>query len=201
MKEYNVALHKDVDYDSFWEDMETENDGLLYIPNRKVEYTNERPASLRQCWYLLTDEEAELVRQDPRVFCVEIPPEHRDDIVMGFRATQIADFTKTTSDSGAFTNWGLIRSSNTTNVYGSGTTTALNYDYTLDGNGVDVVIQDSGLQVDHPEFTDANNTTRVYQIDWGSYSGGAFTQNANHYRDFDGHGTHCVVVIVVLVLV
>jgi subtilisin family serine protease len=191
MKEYNVALHKDVDYDSFWEDMETENDGLLYIPNRKVEFTNERPASLRQCWYLLTDEEAELVRQDPRVLCVEIPPEHRDDIVMEFRATQIADFTKTTSDSGAFTNWGLIRSSNTTNVYGSGTTTALNYDYTLDGTGVDVVIQDSGLQVDHPEFTDINNNTRVQQIDWGAYSGGAFTQNANHYRDFDGHGTHC----------
>jgi subtilisin family serine protease len=191
MKEYNVALHKDVDYDSFWEDMETENDGLLYIPNRKVEYTNERPASLRQCWYLLTDEEAELVRQDPRVLCVEIPPEHRDDIVMGFRATQIADFTKTSSDSGAYTNWGLIRSSNTTNVYGSGTTTALNYTYTLDGTGVDVVIQDSGLQVDHPEFTDVNNNTRVQQIDWGAYSGGAFTQNANHYRDYDGHGTHC----------
>ena len=191
MKEYNVALKAGVDYDGFWEDMETENDGLLYIPNRKVEFTNERPSSLRQCWYLLTDEEAELVRQDPRVLCVEIPPEHRDDIVMGFSATQIADFTKTTSDSGAFTNWGLIRSSNTTNVYGSGTTTALNYDYTLDGTGVDVVIQDSGLQVDHPEFTDINNNTRVQQLDWGAYSGGGFTQNANHYRDFDGHGTHC----------
>jgi subtilisin family serine protease len=191
MKEYNVALHKDVDYDAFWEDMETENDGLLYIPNRKVEFTNERPGSLRQCWYLLTDEEAELVRQDPRVLCVEIPPEHRDDIVMGFTTTQIADFTKTTSDSGAYTNWGLIRSSNTTNVYGTGTTTALNYEYTLDGTGVDVVIQDSGLQIDHPEFTDSNGTTRVQQLDWGAYSGGAFTQNVNHYRDFDGHGTHC----------
>ena len=156
-----------------------------------MEFTNERPGSLRQCWYLLTDEEAELVRQDPRVFCVEIPPEHRDDIVMGFRATQIADFTKTSSDSGAYTNWGLIRSSNTTNVYGTGTTTALNYDYTLDGTGVDVVIQDSGLQIDHPEFTDSNNVTRVQQINWGTYSGGAFTQNANHYRDYDGHGTHC----------
>ena len=190
MKEYNVALKAGVDYDGFWEDMETENDGLLYIPNRKVEFTNERPSSLRQCWYLLTDEEAESLRGDERVFCVEIPPEHRDDIVMGFRATQIADFTKTTSDSGAFTNWGLIRSSNTTNVYGTGTTTALNYDYTLDGTGVDVVIQDSGLQVDHPEFTDANGTTRVQQINWGTYSGGSFTQNANHYRDYDGHGTH-----------
>ena len=192
MKQYNVALKEGIDYDGFWNDIESDTDGgKLYIPNRAVEFTNERPASLRQCWYLLTDEEAELLRQDDRVFCVEIPPEFRTDIVMMPRITQTGDFTKTTSDSGTFLNWGLIRSSNSTNVYGTGTTTALNYTYTLDGTGVDVVIQDSGLQVDHPEFTDASGNTRVQQIDWGSYSGGAFTQNANHYRDFDGHGTHC----------
>jgi subtilisin family serine protease len=104
--------------------------------------------------------------------------------------TQTGNFTKTTSDSGTFLNWGLIRSSNATNVYGTGTTTALNYEYTLDGTGVDVVIQDSGLQVDHPEFQDGSGNTRVQQIDWGTYSGGAFVQDANHYRDFDGHGTH-----------
>jgi hypothetical protein len=171
--------------------MESETDGLLYIPNRRIEFTNERPASLRQCWYLLTDEEAELLRQDDRVFCVEIPPEFRTDIVMMPRITQTGDFTKTTSDSGAFLNWGLIRSSNSTNVYGTGTTIGLNYTYTLDGTGVDVVTQDSGLQIDHPEFQDASGNSRVQQIDWGSYSGGAFTQNANHYRDLDGHGTHC----------
>lgn len=192
MKQYNVILKKDVDYDSFWNDIESDTDGgKLYIPNRAVEFTNERPASLRQCWYLLTDEEAELLRQDDRVLGVEIPPEYRDDIVMLPRATQTGNFTKTTSDSGTFLNWGLIRSSNPTNVYGTGTTTALNYEYTLDGTGVDVVIQDSGLQVDHPEFQDGSGNTRVQQIDWGSYSGGAFTQNANHYRDYDGHGTHC----------
>ena len=191
MKQYNVALNRGVDYDAFWNDMESDTDGgKLYIPNRAVEFTNERPASLRQCWYLLTDEEAELLRQDDRVYCVEIPPEHRDDIILAPSATQTGDFTKTTSSAGSFLNWGLIRASNPTNVYGTGTTTALNYTYSLDGTGVDVVIQDSGLQVDHPEFTDASGNTRVYQIDWGSYSGGAFTQNANHYRDFDGHGTH-----------
>jgi len=191
MKQYNVILKKDVDYDSFWNDIESDTDGgKLYIPNRAVEFTNERPASLRQCWYLLTDDEAELLRQDDRVLGVEIPPEHRDDIVMLPRVTQTGDFTKTTSDSGAFLNWGLIRSSNPTNVYGTGTTTALNYEYTLDGTGVDVVIQDSGLQVDHPEFQDGLGNTRVQQIDWGDYSGGGFVQNANHYRDFDGHGTH-----------
>ena len=192
MKQYNVALKEGIDYDGFWNDMESDTDGgKLYIPNRAVEFTNERPASLRQCWYLLTDEEAEELRNDDRVYCVEIPPEHRDDIVMMHRTTQTGDFTKTSSDSGAYLNWGLIRSSNSTNVYGTGTTTALNYIYTLDGTGVDVVIQDSGLQVDHPEFLNSVGTTRAQQIDWGSYSGGAFTQNANHYRDYDGHGTHC----------
>jgi len=191
MKQYNVALKEGIDYDGFWNDMESETDGLLYIPNRRIEFTNERPASLRQCWYLLTDEEAELLRQDDRVFCVEIPPEFRTDIVMMPRITQTGDFTKTTSDSGAFLNWGLIRSSNSTNVYGTGTAIGLNYTYTLDGTGVDVVTQDSGLQIDHPEFQDGSGNTRVQQIDWGSYSGGAFTQNANHYRDYDGHGTHC----------
>jgi hypothetical protein len=105
--------------------------------------------------------------------------------------TQTGEFTKTTSDSGAFLNWGLIRSSNATNVYGIGTTTALNYTYTLDGTGIDVVIQDSGLQIDHPVFQDGSGNSRVQQLNWGTYSGGAFTQNANHYRDYDGHGTHC----------
>ena len=192
MREYNVALKEGVDYDEFWNDIESDTDGgKLYIPNRKVEFTNERPASLRQCWYLLTDEEAETLRNDDRVFCVEIPPEHRDDIIMMPRVTQTGDFTKTTSDSGAYLNWGLIRSSNSTNVYGTGTTTALNYTYTLNGTGVDVVIQDSGLQIDHPEFQDGSGNSRVQQIDWGSYSGGAFIQSVNHYRDLDGHGTHC----------
>ena len=192
MKQYNVILKKDVDYDSFWNDIESDTDGgKLYIPNRAVEFTNERLGSLRQCWYLLTDEEAELLRGDDRVLGVEIPPEHRDDIKMFFRTTQTGDFTKTSSDSGAYLNWGLIRSSNPTNVYGTGTTTALNYTYTLDGTGVDVVIQDSGLQIDHPEFQDGSGNTRVQQINWGTYSGGNFVQSANHYRDFDGHGTHC----------
>ena len=191
MREYNVALKEGIDYDEFWSDIESDTDGgKLYIPNRAVEFTNERPASLRQCWYLLTDEEAEILRQDDRVFCVEIPPEYRPDLIIAPRAIQRGTFTKTTSDSGNYQNWGLIRGINSTNNYGTGTTTTQSYTYNLSGTGVDVVIQDSGIQVDHPEFQDAYGNSRVQQINWGSYSGGAFTQNANHYRDYDGHGTH-----------
>jgi subtilisin family serine protease len=52
---------------------------------------------------------------------------------------------------------------------------------------------DSGIQVDHPEFTDANGVSRVQQINWYTAAGGVIggTQSANFYRDFEGHGTHC----------
>jgi subtilisin family serine protease len=191
MREYNVALKEGVDYDEFWNDMESDtNSGKLYIPNRVVEFTNERPGSIRQCWYLLTDIEAEILREDDRVYCVEIPPEHRTDIRIGRHATQIGNFTKVAVSTGSYVNWGLIRANSLTNNYNTGSTTFENYTYVLNGTGVDVVIQDSGLQVDHPEFTDEYGVSRVHQIDWAAASGLSFTQNVNHYRDYDGHGTH-----------
>ena len=191
MKTYNVILHKGVNYQSFWDDMENENDGgKLYIPNRRVNSPNLRPNSPRQTWYTLSDEEAEIVRNDERVLAVEIPPEFRDDIVIAPRIAQSGNFTKTTSDSGTFINWGLIRSNSKTNNYSTGTTTSEDYLYTMDGTNVDVVIQDSGIEVNHPEFTDENGNTRVQEIDWFTTSGESGTQSVNHYRDYDGHGTH-----------
>ena len=187
MVTYNVILRKDVDYQSFWDDMENENDGgNLYIPNRRVDSPNLRLNSQRQTWYTLSEEEADIVRNDERVLAVEIPPEHRPDIILTQRATQEGTFTKTTSDSGTYQNWGLIRTLSKDNNYGTNTTTSESYTYTLTGKGVDVVIQDSGIQIDHPEWAD-----RFESVDWGSYSGGAFTQNVNHDRDYDGHGSHC----------
>lgn len=193
MKEYNVILKEGVNYDEFWDDIESDTDGgKLYIPNRKVEFTNERIASLRQCWYLLTDEEVEQLKLDDRIFDVEIPPEHRDDIFIVPNAVQIGNFDKNTSSVGDGLNWGMLRCNSLTNIYSTSSFMDLNYNYTLTGDGVDVVIQDSGIQVDHPEFNDVNGNSRVQQIDWAVVSGltGSFTQNVNHYRDFDGHGTH-----------
>ena len=187
MKEYNVILKKDVDYDGFWEDMETETEGLLYIPNRRIEFTNERPGSLRQCWYNLTDEEAEIVRQDPRVLAVEIPPEQNPDLIIAPNGIRTGVYTKTTSDSGNYQNWGLQRVLSKSNNYGTNTTApSTEFPYNLTGKGVDVIIQDSGIQTDHPEWAD-----RFESVDWGSYSGGSFSQSANHDRDYDGHGSHC----------
>jgi subtilisin family serine protease len=84
----------------------------------------------------------------------------------------------------------MIRCNSTLNTYSGSNSTTLDYTYTLTGEGVDVVIQDSGLQVNHPEFNDEAGNSRVQQINWYTESGIAGTQSANHYRDFDGHGTH-----------
>lgn len=187
-KEYIVSLKRGVDYDQFWNQIENASEDDGFVPSRRVDIVNERPGSLRSCHYSLTDLEADVLRNDPRVYDVEIPPEQRDDIQIGLTVTQTADFTKTSSDSGDFVNWGLRRSIfEAIPTFGSG----LDYTYNLDGTGVDIVIQDSGLQVDHPEFEDADGVSRVQQIDWYTESGLPGTQNANFYRDFDGHGTHC----------
>ena len=191
METYNVILHKGVDYQSFWDDMESSDDGgKLYIPNRRVDSPNLRPNSPRQAWYTLSEDEVTTLKNDDRVMEVEIPPEFRDDIFIEPRITQDGNFSKTTSDSGEYINWGLVRHMTKKEPYGASDITSKKYTYTLDGSNVDIVIQDSGLQFDHPEFKGPDGVERTVTIDWYNLSGVTGTQNANHNRDFDGHGTH-----------
>ena len=197
-KEYVIGLHRGVDTVQFWKDVETITN-LDNIPNRAVEVANARSGSNRLTHYFLTEEEAEMIRQDERVYCVEIPADQRDDISIGRRAIQTEDFTKANDfddnffvdAAGSARNWGLLRTRFKENNYGLNYDLSGSYYYTLDGTGVDVVIQDSGIQVDHPEFTDVNNNSRVQQIDWYTVSGIPGTQPSGFYTDYDGHGTHC----------
>ena len=188
-KEYAVIVHRGVDLEAFDAEMSA-SQGHGPIPNRSVDIANPRLGSRRMTHWMITDEEAEELRNDPRVMAVEIPPDQRTDIQIGLRSTQSGNFTRGFS-SAADVNWGLRRVNETTNVYSNSTTTAGDYLYALDGTGVDVVIQDSGIQPDHPDFNDYNGVSRVQQIDWYTASGLPGTQSVNHYRDRDGHGTHC----------
>ncbi len=196
MKTYNVALVEGVDYDAFWKEIETDGSGSVYVPSRSVDIVNERPSSLRQCWYELSDAEAEKLRKDSRVYCVEIPPEFRDDIQIGHCSTQSGLYYKTAGTNPANNygiNWGLFRLNSSTNNTTSSSSGTLNYDFPLDGTGVDFVLTDSGCQIDHPEFTDANGVSRVQQINWFTASGvsGTMPSFSTFYTDNDGHGTHC----------
>lgn len=194
-REYVVSLKKDIDYNEFWNEIENISDADRFVPSRRVDIIDNRNGSLRSCHYSLTDAEAEQLRNDPRVYSVVIPASQRSDISIGHRATQVGNFTKKTNNdsSGNLLNFGLRRCITDVNPYGTSTSASGDYTYPLDGTGVDIVIQDSGLQVDHPEFQDSNGVSRVQQINWYTAAGNVISgvQSANFYRDFDGHGTHC----------
>ena len=188
-REYNVILNKGVDYDAFWTDLQeiTNKDG---IPNRRVEVANPRPGSYRQTHYYLTDSEKAELSNHPSVLDIEIPPEQRNDIHKDHGAYFSGSFNRNPSLSSGDKNWGLLRCNSKTNPYAGNEIVEQTYNYTLDGSGVDIVIIDSGVQTDNPEWEDSNGVSRYIPTDWGSIHGG-FTQNANHDRDNDGHGTHC----------
>ena len=201
MKEYIVVLKRDADPSDFQADMtqttgrsDSTSSGLPYsIPSRSVDIANPRLKSKRSTHYALEDNEVEQIKQDHRVVDVHIPPDQDESIEIGLDARQDANFQKPfyNNQNLAFVNWGLRRCVEGTNVYGYSTADPGGfYTYNLNGTGVDVVIQDSGLQTDHPDFYDASGVSRVQNIDWYTESGVAGTQNANHNRDFDGHGTH-----------
>lgn len=188
-REYTVIANTREDLPALEAEI-TASSGAGPIPNRSVDIANPRLGSKIQTHFMLTDAEAEALRSDPRVRAVEIPPEQRDDMQIGLAATQKGSYYRGLNDSSDI-NWGLRRCIAETNVYGSSTTVDGIYEYALDGRGVDIVIQDSGIEPNHPEWQDAQGNTRLQQIDWYAVSGIPGTQSVNHYRDLDGHGTHC----------
>ena len=189
-KEYIVSLKTGVDCEAFCDEM-IASTGSGPIPSRAVDIANARPGSMRNTHYSLTDEEATALRADARVYSVEIPPDQRDDIEIGHNAIQSGTWTKDSTMRSSDLNWGMIRGAYSEDKWNAATSIAAEFPYTLTGKGVDVVIQDSGLSVSHPEFTDANGVSRVVELDWYAASGISGTQNANHYRDYNGHGSHC----------
>jgi hypothetical protein len=62
LREWIVTLYRHEDLESFYEDMETPG-GNLFIPNRRVDLVKRRPMS-RNTHYMLTNEEAELLKLD-----------------------------------------------------------------------------------------------------------------------------------------
>ena len=189
-REYTVIVHNRNDLAAIEAEL-TASSGAGPIPKRSVDIANPRPGSKVQTHFMLTDEEAAALRIDARIRAVEIPPEQRTDVKIGKRATQTGQFTRDLLNTSNKVNWGLQRTNYKTNIYENTDSASSVFEYALDGQGVDVVIQDSGIQSDHPEFEDAAGTSRVQQIDWYAASGIGGTQDVNFYTDYDGHGTHC----------
>ena len=189
-KEYIVTLKKGIDPVAFRQDMVADN-MLPYVPSKAVTVANERPASIRNTHYMLTDEEATQLQGDTRVEAVELRPDLRDDIGIERATVQVGNFNKSTASSGDNINWGLRRMSALSNPYNSSGAVVGGYTHTLTGTGVDFIVQDSGIQADHPEFQDSFGNSRVQEIDWyQAQSVVSGTLPTGFYTDYDGHGTH-----------
>ena len=208
LKEHIVTLKSRNDLDVFYEDMETPG-GDLYIPNRAVECVNRRSIS-RNTHYMLTEQEAEQLKKDPRVLSVELTPEQRGIVVFPRFVQTSTGWNKSTSATNNHRNWGLLRCVEGTQRSGWGIGGAGNASQSAtiqvnaEGRNVDVVIVDGHFDPTHPEFalnTDGSGGSRLVQYNWfqwkneiqgggnGSYSY-TFSTLAGQRRDDDNHGAH-----------
>ena len=215
-KEYVVTLHNFDDLDSFYEEMETHGKVSDFNPNRvperEVECSLRRPIS-RNTHYLLTEEEAIQLRKDKRVLAVELLPSELGLEIVHHWTQNDQNTDQIWQKSPTFTsiqkNWGLGRCIGSYMGYptpsydwaypaGVADTTTKNYiiKTTSSGKNVDVVIVDSHINKNHPEFavkSDGTGGSRVNQLDWFQYSS-ALGYNSNGSYSYSSvssnHGTH-----------
>lgn len=216
--EWIISLHNREDLEGFYEDMETEG-GNLYIPNRAVELASRRPIS-RNTHYMLTFDEVERVKADPRVRGVDLLQKFLDfpPTPLGYEIVS-GNFDKGGSPGTTDINWGLLQHTDNTNTvvndWGSGGSSFSITDtvtVTASGKNVDVLIVDGHMDPAHPEYAvnaDGTGGTRVVQYNWFQndvgYGTGTYTYTPYvdpSYADNNGdgipdrtddnnHGAHC----------
>ena len=202
MNEYIVTCTSYENLQSLYDDLETPG-GTLYIPDREVELVHRREIS-RNTHYMLTEEEAEQVRNDSRVIACERPARDRG-LIPTELWEQAGDFEKTTGTlESTDKNWGLYRVVKGDSVadWGSDRTTETTQKImtTASGKNVDVVIVDSHINPDHPEFAvndDGTGGSRVNQFNWFKYSStlgystdATYTYSTSGASPNSNHGTH-----------
>lgn len=209
LREYIITLHSFEDLESFYNDMETVG-GNLYIPDRAVNTTNRRPLS-RNTHYMLSDEEAELIKNDSRVADVTLSLKEAG-LHINCSYVDTSDlWSKGPNIATGYKNWGLLRIREGQNRpnwgsdgerFASGT-----FNVPANGENVDVVIVDGFIDPAHPEFAinaDGTGGTRINQFNWLTYNE-TITGNPNNtyvYGPYRGpslttaaqtnnnHGTH-----------
>ena len=172
-KIYIVTLHKHEDLEQFYNEMESNNFHLVM----------KRPMS-RNTHYKMTDEQAEELRQDPRVWDVQKTLEESGitlerDIVnyTPYVVSPFGGFNKNSASSiqPDDTNWGLWHCAEDSpsikgiwgNPVGFGNYGGVSANIFNDGKGVDVIICDDPVSTDCDEWiSPTTGQTRFIQYDW-----------------------------------
>ena len=204
---YTVCVKDPLDWTEIHNYIINENN-IDDIPNRKIDCTSEMKCSPKRSVYEMSPAEAEILEKHSKVDWVirsglynQYEVEQRkydqefDSHLTTNRFKYNVENRRTTNYGGGnpgsnldFTQWGLYRHSRKSNPFSSDIILD-DIDYSLSGKNVDVVIMDTGVRWDHPEFLKpqytsvpnnlaCENYTRVrdiiihgeleYGIDWTS---------------------------------
>ena len=207
MKEYIVTLSSKEHLDSFYHDMEEECWHVSSVPTRRVDCAMRRSIS-RNTHYLLDEGEAEQLKFDKRVLAVEAV-DSLPDLVN--QASQFSIFNRGLDPStlnynfgSTEKNWALYRNfidANETN-WGSGVGGTIrilrSISWDLEGEDVDLVINDTLVDPDHPEYavnSDGTGGSRVQVVDWADYdqysTGGPAFWKSQLFDRYEDHGSLC----------
>ena len=209
---YNVVVKKGCDITNI-EKVLVSKTGDDVIPTRPVEINCPLMMSKRVTSFFLTDDEAASLRSHKDVQSVELDISERDDVKVSPAYIQTGDFRKGSFDSvdkSTLQNWGLKRhgtkDKSTYDAFGETADSPNDVNnHNLLGEGVDVIIMDTGIHADHPDFHDENGLSRIQKINWldvfkkavplrhNKYEGTYVLAHEDkyYYQDQVGpHGTH-----------
>ena len=199
-QEYIIVV-KDPDMweTSLWDELTKDGLGDDFIPSRSVEVLNDRPFNTKIAHFSLTAEEANEIAKDDRIESIELNPELNDEIEIGFSGLrEQREYNRQLFNTQpVHTNWGLARCIEPANNFAGNTSVTLQYPFNLDGKDVDLIVVDSGVEANHPEFavnSDGTGGSRVVDFDWASLNvpGTPTGPSIGGYLgDCDGHGSNC----------
>ena len=193
---YTVCVKDPKDWEEIHNFIINENE-IDGIPNRRISCLSSMSCSSKRSVYEISVDEAKVLRQHPKIEWVIKSSLHNPIALQQRRYDEEFDrhvYTnrhkknianrRTSGDPGNaeldYTQWGLSRHSNPTNNFESGI--GILYDdirYSLTGKNVDVVIMDTGVRWDHPEFLLPEYT---------SVPVGVSTETVSRVRDIIIHG-------------
>lgn len=197
MREYIVSVDNPEVWDTLWPELTTNGLGDNFVPQRAIEVLNERPFNDFCAHFNLTDEEAEELKNDPRIKFVELQADLRTGVFKEHTGKRTSTFDKSYTINNTMKNWGLLRCTTTNNPFASTSQVTGNFTYNLTGKGVDIIVVDSGVEPGHPEFAvnaDGTGGTRVVDFNWASLNVPGTPTSAQiggYLGDGDGHGSNC----------
>ena len=197
-REYIVTVREHGDLENFYDEMETAGSAGC-CPDREVECLSRRNIS-RNTHYKLSELDVDKLKNHPNVIDVQLAPHE-----LGIEATplwgpQQGDFQKSTNISSGDLNWGLKRVVDGVQTANWGTNGQTTFNDTIQtgssGKNVDLVIVDSHVNHEHPEFwvNPTNNAagSRMDQLDWfAEYAaalGDTYGTGKNYTYSTSGYG-------------